>query len=351
MITGLRKLAIMLIVFSGWLPAIGSAQTASPAIRSFTVDQVAQISPGTELIFRLNGTPGGALTLRIDGVANLISVGEARPGTYEGAFTISIRDKIQFDSKVDATLKVADRQTTVQLAQTLLTAQAHAAALAAARPLPVITRVETRNTGALTGGHELSFIVNGSAGAMASVSLDGGKTSIPLLEDKPGSYAANYTVKTRDLLSDATAVSVSLALGDKKASAVKPLAAGVMVPVLASATSVAKCDTCGVVESVSKVRVKGKPNYAGAIIGGLAGGALGNQIGKGDGNTAATVIGAVGGAVAGREIEKQARSKTYYDVAVKMADATVRTVRFDAEPTFRVGAKVRVSGDTLVAND
>lgn len=351
MIIVLRNLALMVALFSGWLPVTGFAQTVAPAIRSFTVDQVAQLTPGTELIFRLNGTPGGTLTLRIDGVANLIGVAETRPGTYEGAFTISIRDKIVIESKVDATLKIAERQTTVQLAQTLLTAQAHAAALAAASPLPLITRVETRNTGALTGGNEISFMVNGSAGAKASVSLDGGKTSIALPEDKPGSYAGSYTIKTRDLLTDATAVSVSLALGDKKASAVKQLATGVMVPVLASTAASAKCDTCGVVESVKKVKVKGKPNYVGAIIGGVAGGALGNQVGKGDGNTAATVIGAVGGAVAGREIEKQARSKDYYDVMVRMADASLRTVRFETEPVFKAGAKVKVSGDTLLAND
>ena len=345
-----RFLALMLAALSGWMPASGIAQTTAPAIRSFTVDQVAQLAPGTELIFRASGTPGGILNLRIDGVANAIGVPEAKPGTYEGAFTISIRDKILFDSKVDATLKVGERQTTVLLGQSLLNPQAHAAALAAAHPLPLITRVETRNSGALSGGHEVSFLVNGSAAAKASVSLDGGKTSIALLEEKPGMYSANYTVKTRDQLNDATPVLVTLALGDKKTTASKPLAVGVLLPTAVAALA-SKCDTCGVVESVKKVKVKGKPNYLGAIIGGVAGGAVGNQIGKGDGNTAATVIGAVGGAVAGREIEKQARTKNYYDVVVKMSDASMRTVRFEVEPAFKAGSKVKLSGDTLVANE
>lgn len=349
-----RCLAIALAFFAGVSPSVLMAQANAPVIRSFSVDQVPQLVPGTELVFRATGTPGGTLSLRIDGAAGLITVPEGKPGTYDGAVTISIKDKITYASRVNATLKVGERQTTTLLAQTLLSEPAQAAAVAAANPAPVIARIETRNSGALTGGHELGFMVNGTAGGKASVSLDAGKTSVALAEEKPGQYAGSYTIKTRDQFTDATPVNVSLALGDKKAAAVKPLAAGALVPVAAAAPALvagAKCDVCGVVESVKKVKIKGKPNYAGAIIGGVAGGALGNQVGKGDGNTAATVIGAVGGAVAGREIEKQVRSKNVYDVAVKMADASVRTVRFEAEPVFKVGAKVKLSGDTLVANE
>ena len=104
-------------------------------------------------------------------------------------------------------------------------------------------------------------------------------------------------------------------------------------------------------QSVTKVNVKGKPNYLGAIAGGVAGAALGNQIGKGDGNTAATVIGAVGGAVAGREVEKRVRSNTVYDVVVKLNDTSSKTVRFESDPGFKAGSKVKVSGDTLVVNE
>ena len=349
-----RWLAITLAFLAGVFPVVSLAQANAPVIRSFSVDQVPQLVPGTELIFRATGTPGGTLSLRIDGAAGLITVPEGKPGTYDGAVTISIKDKITYASRVNATLKVGERQSTALLAQTLLTDSAHAVAVAAAIPAPVIARIETRNSGAFTGGHELGFMVNGTAGAKASVSLDAGKTSIALMEEKPGQYAGSYTIKTRDQFTDATPVNVSLALGDKKAAAVKPLAAGALVPVVVAAPVVAaggKCDVCGVVESVTKVKVKGKPNYAGAILGGVAGGALGNQVGKGDGNTAATVIGAVGGAVAGREIEKRVRTKNFYDVAVKMPDATTRTVRFEAEPAFKVGSKVKLSGDTLVTNE
>jgi uncharacterized protein YcfJ len=47
-----------------------------------------------------------------------------------------------------------------------------------------------------------------------------------------------------------------------------------------------------------------QPNSgAGTVIGGLAGGAIGNQIGHGDGRAAATILGVVGGALLGNRIE------------------------------------------------
>ncbi len=344
-----------LVQSSAGFAQTGSA-SANPTIRSFTVDQVQRVDPGTELVFRVQGTAHGALTLVLDGVATPIGLPETRSGTYEGAYTISIRDKVRYDSRAQATLRVGDRQATMALGQTLLTAQAQAAAVAAATPTPEIQRVETRNTGALTGGHELSFLVNGTAGGKASVSLDGGKTSIALAEEKPGQYVGSYTVKTRDQFSDATPVSVSLLVGAKTTSAVKPLAAGAVnvaaavAPATTSPVTMA-CDVCGVVQAVNQVKVKGKPNYIGAIAGGVAGAALGSQVGKGTGQKAATVVGALGGAVAGREIEKQVRAGTYYDVVVRLDNATTRTVRFEGDPGFKVGGKVKLSGETLVSNE
>ena len=334
------------------LVAFGPAWAQAPAITSLSVEQVAELVPGTELVFRANGTANGVLRLKVDGVASLIELPQARPGAYEGAYTISIKDKVTPDSKVAATLAVGDRQTTAVMAQHLLTTEAHAKATAAANPALAISRFETGNSGALAGGHEVNFTVNGTPGAKASVSLDGGKTRIALAEEKTGVYTGSYTIKTRDRLNDSTQVRATLEQGARKASLVKPLLAGATVasPV-AVAVAAPKCDTCGVVQSVTAVKLKGKPNFVGAIAGGVAGGVLGNQVGKGDGNTAATVIGAVGGAVAGREIEKRVRASTVYDVVVKMEDASTRTVRFEAQPAFTAGSKVKLSGTTLVAND
>jgi outer membrane lipoprotein SlyB len=105
------------------------------------------------------------------------------------------------------------------------------------------------------------------------------------------------------------------------------------------------CATCGVVESVREVQVKGEATGLGAIAGGVLGGAIGNQAGKGNGRKAMTVIGAVGGGLAGHEIEKRARGEVVYEVGVRMDDGSLRTVRQKTAPAK--GARVTVDGSTL----
>lgn len=105
------------------------------------------------------------------------------------------------------------------------------------------------------------------------------------------------------------------------------------------------CATCGVVEGVREVQVKGEGTGLGAIAGGVLGGAIGNQAGKGNGRKAMTVIGAVGGGLAGHEIEKRARGEVVYDVTVRMDDGSVRTLRQKTAPAK--GTRVTVDGKTL----
>jgi len=107
----------------------------------------------------------------------------------------------------------------------------------------------------------------------------------------------------------------------------------------------AVCSTCGVIEGVREVTVKGKGTGLGAVAGGVVGGAVGNQIGKGNGRTAMTVLGAIGGGLAGNEIEKRTRSETLYEVRVRMDDGSLRTFQQKTAPT--PGSRVTVDGNTL----
>ncbi len=336
----------ILMVLAGFMPVAGAmAQTSAPVIRSLSAEQVPQLTPGTELVFRAAGTAGGQLVLDIDGLTNQIGLSETSQGNYAGAYTISIRDKIPFDAKVKATLRVGSQQVSALLGQNLLTDAEHARLLAAAAPpTPQISRIETRNTGGFTGGHELSFIVNATPGGNMAVTLDGGVSSFALAEESSGRYTGRYTVKSRDQFSATTPAVVTLVLADKTVRVAKNLAPGAAAPTALAAPA---CDGCGVVASVKKVKVKGKPNYVGAIAGGVAGAALGNQVGKGSGNTAATILGAVGGAVAGREIEKNVKSGNRYDVVVRLDNGTSRTMSYDNDPGVAVGAKVQFVGDVL----
>jgi outer membrane lipoprotein SlyB len=111
----------------------------------------------------------------------------------------------------------------------------------------------------------------------------------------------------------------------------------------------ADCATCGVVESIRYVEQKGEGTGVGAIAGGVLGGVLGHQIGSGRGNTAATIVGAGAGAYAGNEVEKNAKKKSYYVVAIRLDNGHRQTITQGARPGVRVGDRVKIVGGNRLA--
>lgn len=107
------------------------------------------------------------------------------------------------------------------------------------------------------------------------------------------------------------------------------------------------CNECGVVASVTPVKEKGSGSGAGAVIGAIAGGVIGHQFGGGRGKDVATAGGAVLGGVAGHEVEKRARSTTYYSVAVNMENGTQQTVNVPDPAGISAGTRVRVVGGNI----
>lgn len=100
------------------------------------------------------------------------------------------------------------------------------------------------------------------------------------------------------------------------------------------------CNDCGVVQSMRYVQEKGQGSGLGLVAGGVVGGVLGHQIGSGRGNTVATIAGAGVGAVAGNEIEKNQKSKSYWSVAIKMDNGTVRNFTYTSKPAVNEGERV-----------
>lgn len=111
----------------------------------------------------------------------------------------------------------------------------------------------------------------------------------------------------------------------------------------------AGCATCGVVASIRYVEQKGEGSGVGAIAGGVLGGVLGHQIGSGRGNTAATVVGAGAGAYAGNEVEKNAKKKSYYVVAIRLDNGHQQSITQSARPGVRLGDRVRIVGGNRLA--
>ena len=105
------------------------------------------------------------------------------------------------------------------------------------------------------------------------------------------------------------------------------------------------CTTCGVIDGYSIVKVQGQNNGVGAVAGGLGGALVGSQIAGRHDRTLGGVIGAVGGGLLGNAIETHQRTITEYDVRVRMADGSIRTVRQSTVPN--VGQRVNIEGHTL----
>ena len=98
------------------------------------------------------------------------------------------------------------------------------------------------------------------------------------------------------------------------------------------------------VQAVREVKDPGQHTALGPIAGGIAGAVIGDQIGKGKGSTrkVLTVLGAAGGAFAGREIEKQARATSHWEVDVRRDDGAHETVRSEVAPAWQPGERVRL---------
>ena len=86
------------------------------------------------------------------------------------------------------------------------------------------------------------------------------------------------------------------------------------------------------IDGYSAVQVKGQNNGVGAVAGGLGGALVGSKIAGRGNHTLGGVIGAIGGGLLGNAIESHERTGTAYDVRVRMADGSIRTVRQSTVP-------------------
>jgi outer membrane lipoprotein SlyB len=108
-----------------------------------------------------------------------------------------------------------------------------------------------------------------------------------------------------------------------------------------------ECTDCGVVLTVRQVEQKGEGTGLGAVVGGVAGAVVGHEISHG--RDVGTVVGAAGGAIAGHQIERNVRTTKHYEVRVRMADGTLRIVKFATPPAWKSGDKVRLQDGKLVS--
>jgi len=122
---------------------------------------------------------------------------------------------------------------------------------------------------------------------------------------------------------------------------------GEALPLAAASPAVTRVEH-GRVEAIQVYRKSdNQPVNVGTVLGGLAGGIVGHQIGGGHGNTAATVLGAVAGAVVGDEVEKRQVEGERYRVTVRLDSGATLSVEDTRDVELRVGDRVRVENNRI----
>ena len=186
--------------------AAAGGNKAPTVIDSFFADPANSLTPGTEVVFTVEGTPKGKATVRIAGVPRTINLPEVESGVYEGTYTIRNNDRIAPNASVRASLKARGRT-----AVSTLYFRAQAAAPVAAAPAPVapapqptaapaprIERFNVAPVDRLDPGTDLRFTLTGTPGGRATFAIQGVARDVQMKEVKPGVYEGFYTVRRLD---------------------------------------------------------------------------------------------------------------------------------------------------------
>lgn len=321
-----------------------SSQVAAAPLRvtGFDVEQVDRLEPGAELNFTVWGTAGAVVLLQIDGARRGVRLDETTPGRYQGSYTIGRSDRIGPESRVHANLRRDNRVATALLGEALQVGWPVPGESAMA---PEIQSVAVTRDAARANGETLRYTVRGTPGGQASVQIQGSQARNLVLEEvRPGEYVGPYVLPRGAWVDTEQPLVAQLRYGNRT---VHSRVANAYDGLRLNAGRVDACTDCATVQAVNPVVVDGEGRVLGTVAGGVLGAVVGSQFGKGDGRTAAGVAGAVGGALLGREIQKRSNQRTQYEVVVRMNDGAQRTVVYAEAPSWRVGDRVRVVGETL----
>jgi len=99
----------------------------------------------------------------------------------------------------------------------------------------------------------------------------------------------------------------------------------------------------GRVEAIQVTKIAGSDNVGmGAVVGGLIGSILVNQLGGGNGKALATLGGAGGGAILGNQLDQNDRVHEMYRIRVQLDSGDYRTISQDNDTDLSVGNRVHI---------
>lgn len=112
-----------------------------------------------------------------------------------------------------------------------------------------------------------------------------------------------------------------------------------------------RCETCGNIERIERVRLRdGQTGIgAGAVLGAIIGGVAGSQIANSDHQKVGIAAGAVAGGVVGHQIQKSnQKQKNGYQFDIRLDDGRWAQVTQLEKNRLRVGDRVIIQDDQLV---
>jgi len=282
-------------ILAAWLLAVlpaeaappGRAVSASVFVDAFDVEQVPALVPGAVLQFSVFASPGASATVLVEGVSRLVELREVSPGVYEGAHVIEPGDRIRGESGAIATVWRDGTVVRATLEESLVLDGAPPARVPAPAPAPFAVPPATADVPRVTGV------------------VPRAPMPVPL----------------------------------PPVAAAPRLASPVPAPVPMPEGRLVACRECAVVESIRVVEKPSGPAAAGAVAGAIAGAVFGDAVGKAHEKHVTRVLGALGGAVIGHEVQRSAQG-TWYDVALRLPNGSLKIVRHDAPPPYRVGQLV-----------
>lgn len=208
------------------LPATAASARAAPEIFELQVDADGGLSAGSLLEFTLEGTPRGQARVRIPGTNVNLALKETERGIYTGSYTVRRADRIDPAKPLRASLSSGKRTVYANYnVPASLAPQVAAAPPVIVPPLPAapqplrIDRFVVAPISKLEPGAELSFSLDGLAGATATLDIPGVITGVPMREVRPGRYEGSYTVRRQDNFNPAVPVVATLRSGDRVVTA------------------------------------------------------------------------------------------------------------------------------------
>ena len=175
-----------------------SRPAAAPVIEGLEVNADSGLSPGSTLEFTVKGTPNAIARVQVTGTGVSLPLKESRPGVYTGNYTVRKNERgLKPSSLIRADLTRNGRTVKSDFGFPASFAMVAANTVTAASA-PRVDRFTLAPVDGLEPGTELKFSLDGTPRSQASIQVPGLPMTLPMHEERPGRYIANYTLRKVD---------------------------------------------------------------------------------------------------------------------------------------------------------